>query len=366
MKRTGYLFEQFENIEFIKFAIRSAAKHKTRREKVIKILEHLDEKAEKLQNLLLTETFKPHPLQISERWDSRSKKYRIISSPRFFPDQCVHWCVVLAIREVLMRGMYAHSCGNIPGRGRMAGVRYIKKTLRTHPKKTKWCLKMDVRHFYQSIDHDILMSKLSKDIKDEKMLRLIKTIVDGHDDGLPLGNYTSQWLSNYFLQDLDHYIKEKLQALHYVRYVDDMVIIGPNKKKLHRMRADIEKYLNTIGLTLKSNWQVFKVDDRGIDFLGYVFYHGYTKLRGRNFLGIKRHAARFEKLDREGREPSLHFSQAYISKVSQLKHCNSFHISEKYINPKWEVSAKEVIRRNANGNDNRNIKRRNQIPQGNQ
>lgn len=364
MKRKGYLFNKFEDIEFIKFCIKSASKHKTRREKVIRVLSNLDERAETLQRMLLNNEFKPSPLNISERWDPRNKKFRTISSPRFFPDQCIHWCVIMAIKEIIMHGMYAHSCGNIPGRGRMAGVKYVKKVLKTHSKNTKWCLKMDIRHFYQTIDHEILMSKLSKRIKDKQILTLIEKIIDSYDKGLPLGNYTSQWLANFFLQDMDHYIKEQLKAPYYIRYVDDMVIIGPNKKKLHKMRKAIEAYLNEMGMKLKGNWQVFKVDDRGIDFLGYVFFHGYTKLRDRNFINIKRQATRFKKLDREDKKPSLHFSQSYLSRIAQLKHCNSFHIKEKYLKPEWERKSKEEIRRWSNGNANGNTKKRDKIPEG--
>lgn len=364
MKRYGNIFQKFEDIEFIKFAIKSASKHKTRREKVKRVLDDLDRKAEVLQKILLSGEFRPSPLNISERWDPRNKKYRTISSPRFFPDQCVHWCVVLAIKPIMMKGMYEHSCGNVPGRGRTAGVRYVQKTLKKHAKNTKWCLKMDIHHFYQSIDHEILIRKLRNKIKDEKMIDLIKVIIDSYEEGIPLGNYTSQWFANFFLQDMDHFIKQELKAPYYLRYVDDMVIIGPNKKKLHTIRKEIEKKLDEEGLKLKQNWQVFKVDDRGIDFLGFVFFHGYTKLRARNFLSLKRQAAEYRKMEHSGKPPSLHFAQSYLSRVAQLDYCSAYNIRAKYIRKNWCKKAKDVIRTEAtNGDKRRKIERRNQIPE---
>ena len=107
-------------------------------------------------------------------------------------------------------------------------------------------------------------------------------------NGLPIGNYTSQWFSNYFLQELDYYIKQNLQIKHYLRYVDDMVLLDSNKKKLRAARLKIEQFLNNKYLKLKSNWRVFRVDKRPIDFLGFRFYRNKTFLRKRLCLRIKR------------------------------------------------------------------------------
>lgn len=102
------------------------------------------------------------------------------------------------------------------------------------------------------------------------------------------GNFTSQWFANFNLQDLDHYIKETLKVTYYIRYMDDMVLFHRNKKELHKMKDEIEIFLQREGLKLKENWQLFKVNSRPIDFLGYRFYRGYTTLRRSNFLRIRR------------------------------------------------------------------------------
>lgn len=148
---------------------------------------------------------------------------------------------------------------------------------------------MDIRHFFDSIPHDLLKAKLRKTVHDEKMLDLLFRIIDVTEIGIPLGFYTSQWLSNWYLQGLDHYIKEKLHAVHYMRYMDDMVIFGSNKQVLHQMKQAISDYLKAeLGLELKANWQVFRFsyidregNERGrdLDFMGFRFYRTRTILR---------------------------------------------------------------------------------------
>ena len=144
---------------------------------------------------------------------------------------------------------------------------------------------MDIRHFFDSIPHDRLKAKLKKTVHDEKMLELLFRIIDVTEVGIPLGFYTSQWLSNWYLQGLDHFIKEQLCAVHYMRYMDDMVVFGSNKRVLHRMRQAISDYLEMeLGLELKANWQVFRFSygnnqGRDLDFMGFRFYRNRTILR---------------------------------------------------------------------------------------
>lgn len=161
----------------------------------------------------------------------------------------------------------------------------IEKWIRIDPKNCKYVLKMDIRHFFDSIPHDRLKAKLKKTVHDEKMLELLFRIIDVTEVGIPLGFYTSQWLSNWYLQGLDHFIKEQLCAVHYMRYMDDMVIFGSNKRVLHRMRQAISDYLEMeLGLELKANWQVFRFSygnnqGRDLDFMGFRFYRNRTILR---------------------------------------------------------------------------------------
>lgn len=141
------------------------------------------------------------------------------------------------------------------------------------------------------------------------MLYILELIIDGSEVGLPLGFYTSQWLSNFMLQPLDHFIKEQLKAVHYIRYMDDMVVFGKNKKELHRMQQEIERFLREkFNLQMKGNWQVFRFDytekktgkrkGRPLDFMGFQFYHDKTILRESIMLSCTRKVNRVAKKEK--------------------------------------------------------------------
>ena len=175
-------------------------------------------------------------------YDGITRKERVIIVPTM-EELIVQHNVVNALKPMFCKGMYEHSYASLPGRGAHKGKQVIEKWIRTDAKNCKYVLKMDIRHFFDTVPHDKLKAKLRKTIHDEKMLDLLFRIIDVTDVGIPLGFYTSQWLSNWYLQGLDHYIKEQLGAVHYIRYMDDMVIFGSNKKVLHRTRQAISDYL---------------------------------------------------------------------------------------------------------------------------
>ena len=133
---------------------------------------------------------------------------------------------------------------------------------------------MDIRHYYPSIDIQRLMKALSRKIKDKKFLNLIERILKSNPEGgLSIGFYLNQWLANYFLETLDTYICTLPGVKYYVRNMDDMVLIGPNKKKLHQAVQKIEIFLReNLGVKLKGDWQVFPVNSRAINFVGYRFF----------------------------------------------------------------------------------------------
>jgi hypothetical protein len=215
--------------------------------------------------------------------------------------------------------MYLYSCGSVPKRGTGFAKKTLRKWLDNDPKGTKYCLKMDISKYYPSIDNEILKLNLNEKIKDKDCLWLANTIIDSA-IGLPIGNYTSQWFANYFLEGLDHFVKEQLHAAYYVRYVDDLVILGTNKKILHAMKHKIDHYLKEIDLKLKDNWQVFKLDSRDIDFLGYRFFRDRTILRKTNALRIRRRCKKIHKKS----VLSLKDASAIISYWGWVKHSNSY------------------------------------------
>ena len=341
MKRVGNIFDKITDLSNIELAICHASKGKTKRKNVSKIMDSPTYYAMQIQNMLKTKTYKPSPYVEMVIHDGNRKKERVIYKPAFYPDQCIHWALMQQIEPILRRGMYYWSCASIKGRGLHHGMRKLKRALVEDRKNTKYCLKLDVKKFYPSIDKQCLKNKFRRVIKDENTLWLIDSIIDSAESGVPIGNYTSQWFANFYLQDLDHYIKEVLGIKYYIRYMDDMVLFSNNKKKLHKAKEMIDEFVAKDHLRIKENWQLFKTDSRPLDFLGYRFYRGYTTLRRGNFLRIKR---RVKKIYKKG-ELNYHDACAVLSYNGWIIHANSFHYTQKYIKPYIDYKkCKEVIR----------------------
>lgn len=231
MKRVGYIYQDICSIKNIQQAIMNASKGKKNRRVVRNIVEHEEQAANEIRAILLSTSYKPKPYHKFIIKDGPSKKERTIYCPAFYPDQIIHWAIMQVIEPIMMKGMYEFSCGSIPGRGIHYGKRYIERWLHRDRKNTKYCLKLDVKKYYPHIDNSVLKAKFREKIKDEEALRLIDTIIDSHAEGLPIGNYTSQWWANFYLEGLDHYIKENLHIKYYLRYMDDMVLFSSNKKR---------------------------------------------------------------------------------------------------------------------------------------
>lgn len=343
MKRTGYIFEKICDIDNIRLAMQQASLGKRKQNRVKKILQNIDMYAHRVRRMLIEKTYVPSTPVVKIIQDKSNNKTRTISKPNFFPDQIIHWALILQLEPIIMKGMYAHNCGSVPGRGTKHGQNSIRKWLDKEPRKAKYCLKMDIKKYYPSIDNELLKDMWRRKIKDPQCLWLIDTIIDSN-HGQPIGFYTSQWFANFFLEGLDHYIKEQLGAPYYIRYVDDLVILGPNKKKLHKIRSKVEEYLEHLNLRLKENWQVFRTSDRPIDFLGYKYYIDRTILRKRTALRIRR---RVSKIRRKGFLNESDAS-ALISYWGWLKRSDSYYFYHKNIKPIVSIKdARKVVSINA-------------------
>jgi hypothetical protein len=339
MKRKGFLYSKICEIENIKRAILKASLGKRDRKHVKLVITNLNYYANKIQEMLLSESYLPSPYSIKNIYDGTSKKERTIYKPRFYPDQIIHWALILILEPLFMRGMYVNNCGSVPGRGSSYGQKLLRNALDLDYKGTKYCLKMDISKFYPSIDQQLLKNMFRRILKDKKTLRLIDTIIESSETGLPIGNYTSQWFANYYLQDLDHFIKEKLGIKHYIRYVDDLVILGGNKKRLHQVRIKIGEFLQVKRLSIKNNWQLFLVSKRFIDFLGLKFYRDHTTLRKSNALRIRHRIIKIV------RKKFLNFKDAcaVVSYWGWIKRSNSYLFFKKYFKISL-TQAKGVIR----------------------
>ena len=336
MKRVGFLWERVVDADNIERAILNASRGKCSQHRVKIILEDVPGRARELQGVL-ENGYVPSEYVTKTISDGTSGKIREIMKPKFWPDQVIHWALMQIIQPIIMRGMYEYSCGSVPGRGTTHGQRALRRWLDKDPRRTKYCLKLDIRQFYPSVNHGILKSQFRRVIKDARVLELIDLIIDSS-PGLPIGNYTSQWFSNFYLQGLDHFIKQELGVPYYIRYVDDLVLLGPNKRRLHVARVRIAEFLQGLDLVMKGDWQVFPVRCRAIDFLGMRFYRSHTTLRGSNALRIRRRMKRIWR--KEFLTPRD--AAAVVSYWGWVKRTNSYRFYHKYIKP--YVSIREARR----------------------
>lgn len=246
--------------------------------------------------------------------------------------------VVNVLKPIIQRKFYFHSYGSIPGKGAHNAKKYIERWIRCDVKNTKYVLQMDVKKYFESIDHDILKRKISRIIKDEKFLKILFTIIDVTPKGIPLGFYTSQWLANFFLSDLDYYIKQELKAKYYVRYMDDMVILGSNKRRLHKIEIAINSYLNNEELEMKYTHQVFLLkynETRGrcLDFMGFKFYRNRTTLRKKIYIRMCRKARKLYIKDKI----SIYECRQMLSYIGWLKCTDTYNAYFIYIKPYVDI-----------------------------
>lgn len=344
-KRVGFLYEKMCDKDLIRRAIDSGAKGKHGRWDVKPVLADKEKYIDKMYELVVTESYIPTKPKLKERYDPCSQKTRMIEVVPFFPDGVMHQMIVMVSQPVLSRGMYHWSCASIPGRGCAHAQKYVKRIIRKDYKGTKYVCKMDIKKFYPSVNIKKLIWALARKIKDKKFLKLIYEILQTCSHGLAIGFYICQWFANYYLETLDRYIIALPGVKYMVRYMDDIVIFGPNKKKLHKVRKLIAEFMNKkLGLQMKENWQVWPLNSRMLDFVGYRFSRNHTILRKRNFLRFTRQCRRVQKVLADGRRITFKQASGLLSRAGQLKHCNSQNIRVKYLDPIGIKNLKEVVR----------------------
>ena len=345
-KRVGHLYEKMCVKDLIREAIRKGSKHKKKRWDVKLVLKNPEKYVDKVYDLLIHGTYEPSTPKVKHIRDQSSNKDRDIIIVPFYPDGIIHQLVVMAMQDVLMRGMYRWSCASIPGRGNECARKYVRRALDNDPRGTRHCAKLDIYHCYPSISIRKLMRALRRKIKDERFLALVERIVRSNPlDGLAIGFFPCQWLANFYLETLDHFILTLDGVKYYVRNMDDMVLLGSNKKKLHRAVEAIAAFLEEkLGVHLKGDWQVFPVDSRGISFVGYRFRHTHTRLRKRPFLRFTRQCRKVGKALAAGRLPSYHAAASVLSRAGNLKHADCVEARQKYFGPLDKRKIKDVVR----------------------
>ena len=354
MKRVGNLYEKIYDIENLKKAHKNAKKGKGWYKEVKMVDENLDEYLLKIQEMLKNHTYKTSEYKIF--YKREGSKIRKIYKLPYYPDRIVQWAIIQVIEPYLIRHFIDDTYSAIPGRGMHKGLERLRKALYTDPDNCQYCLKLDLRHYYQSINHDILKRKYRRLFKDEDLLRALDEIIDSvntadEDDlveiyvilleedidpetGEPIGNYLSQYSGNYYLSDFDHWIKEVKHVKTYYRYMDDITILGRTKEELWELFYDIQDYLkDNLKLRIKDNYQIFPTYVRGIDFLGYRNFRDYALLRKSTCKNMKIKLVAIKGKVDAGMEMNYSEWCSVNSYWGHLKHCDSKRLYNKYFVP---------------------------------
>lgn len=238
---------------------------------------------------LIAGGFSPSEPKRFQRKDAGTGKVRDICSIPLYPDQVIHRLCVNAMKEAITKGMDRYCVGCVPGRGCSEGMRAVRKWARKSRKRRIWVLKADIRHFYENIDVSKLFEMLKKVIKDDGFLGFLKKIVTVSEKGLAIGVYSSPWLANFYLQGIDHYLKEDMKVLHLTRNVDDYVLMDRSRRKLLKAKRSLDEKLTEIGLRLKPDWRIFHLDGNDVDYVGYrISQSGAVRIRKRTWRKLRR------------------------------------------------------------------------------
>ena len=202
-------------MENCRLAILNASQKKKKRKMVKEVLDNLEYYANDLSERMSRMDFlSPYKTRIIK--DGLSGKERELQVPAFYPDQCAHHAIMQILKPIIEKSSYRWSCANIPNRGIDLACKGVERATVRDRKHAKYCVKMDISKFYPSIPHGKLKARLREKIKDEKALQIIFKVIDSHNPGLPIGNYTSPWLAELYLQPLDYLIKQKHRIRHYI------------------------------------------------------------------------------------------------------------------------------------------------------
>ncbi len=260
----------------IKLAHQNARRGKSKYSEVKMVNANPEKYFSQIHEMLKNKTFQNSPYAVFKRTE-RGKEREIFKLP-YFPDRIIHHCIMQVLEPIWMKIFIQDTYASMKDRGIHAGVKRMKQFLKDID-NTQYCLKLDVKKFYPSIDHNILKKIIRKKIKCADTLWLLDVVIDSA-DGVPIGNYMSQYFANLYLAYFDHWIKEEMKVKYYARYCDDIIILNESKEFLHNLLNGIKQYMTTnLNLEIKHNWQVFPSRVRGIDFLGYRFFGIYTLIR---------------------------------------------------------------------------------------
>lgn len=349
------LYEPAIELGNIKNCITEAAKNgKKKKHCVRKVIENIDK-----ESGIVREKMKNHDTGF-ETYELRTiregikQKKREIAKPKFKYDQMIQHVLISQIKPIVMHSLYEYAHGSLEKRGPLQSAEVISKWIKDDPKGTRYCLQMDVHHCYPSVDQDILIYRWHKKIKDVDFNIENDKVIRASPFGLAPGSPTSVWHIHFLFTPFDHWVTEQDGVSHYLRHMDDIVIFGSNKKKLHKVERDVIEYMSReYNMEINHNHQVFPIeweDKRGkkhgrpLDVCGYLFYRDRTILRESHMLKTTRKANKIAKKDKI----TFYDSQQMLSHLGWLEHADMYDAYLEWIKPKVNVrQLKHIVSKHA-------------------
>jgi len=281
VRRFGGLFEGACGFLALVAAARRAARATTCGPEVSAFLRDLEIEVLELRRELVTDVYRPGPYHVFTIHDPKTRQITVAP----FRDRVVHHALCAQLEPVFERLYIADSYACRRGKGTLRAIQRAQQ----HSRRNRYFLKLDVQTYFHSIDHNALMDLLRGKLKDGRMLAVLERIVRHPvpgcpaGKGLPIGNLTSQHLANFYLNPLDHQIRERLRPGGYVRYMDDMVLFGDNKQTLWSHADACREFLGAhLRLTLKPRATLLAPVDQGLPFLGRRVFPHLIRLRREN------------------------------------------------------------------------------------
>lgn len=255
-------------------------------------------------------------------------KQRIIKALPFKDRVVQQWYIEEFIKPYFTPRLINTTCACIEGKGTLYAVNLCQKYMRSMRKKygEYYVLKCDIKKYFYTIDRNILFKIISKHIVDKKLLELTHIFIFESDpkEGIPIGNLSSQWFANIYMNELGIYIKEKLKIKHLIIYMDDLVILCKNKIEAKNIKNNLNEYVEknlNIKFNSKTNYYPSKY---GINFCGYIIYGDYKLIRKRCKRKINSNIKKWSKLNEINRLNQNKMTMSYKSWISHVKHADTF------------------------------------------
>ena len=324
------LYDQVFDFNNLYRAYVGAKKHKQYRDSILKFSYKLEENLLALRYELAHKTYKHGGYR--EFIINDSKKRLIKAAP--FRDRVVHHALFNIIEPILEPGFIYDSYACRKGKGTHAAIKRLEKFIRSlklcaqnddHMEQRIYCLQCDISKYFDSVDHNVLIKLLERKIKDENILWLCREIIASNPKGIPIGNLTSQLFANVYLNELDYFVKRVLHEKCYVRYMDDFLILGLDKRHLHDDKERIKIFLNE-RLKLEMHpkkAEIFPIN-KGVDFLGYVVRDGKRYLRKSTVRRFLKKSRRYRIMFENRRVSEQSILNAYASWGGYFKFADSY------------------------------------------